>query len=87
MNPHRTSVHAPEYSLSYRQSSTKSSSHRFELRETEHQQIIGPPLNQELAEGHGIGEIPRIKVELGAADVSTAERTNPGDLCLGFDLT
>lgn len=35
-------------------------------------------------EGHGVGEVPGIKVELGAADVSTAgsdaERTSPGDL-------
>ena len=84
MNPHHTSVHAPETSLPYHQSSTKPSSRRFELREGEHPQIIGPPLRQELVEGHGVGEVPGIKVELGAADVSTAgsdaERTSPGDL-------
>ena len=31
-------------------------------------------------EGHGIGEVLGIKVKLGAADVSPAERTSPRDL-------
>lgn len=84
INPHDTSIHAAEPSFPNHQSSTKPSGRRFELREGEDSQIISPSLSQEVMEGNGVGEVPGIKLELRAADVSAAgsdaERASPGDL-------
>lgn len=83
-------VNAPKPSLADQQGPAEPAAGRFELREGEDPQIIGPTLTQQLEEGRRVGNVAGVGVvELGAAVVvvgvvvaagGDAEGARPGDL-------
>lgn len=84
-NPKDSSVDAAEAALADEQGSAEASGGRFEVGEGEDPQIISSAVAEELEEGDRVGEVPGVRVELGApravdAAGGDAQRAGPRHL-------
>lgn len=67
-------INAAEASLADELPSAEASSGGLEVGEREHSEIVGTAVNEEVVEGERIGELTRVRVELGAPSALDAAR-------------